>query len=171
MSWLANDYGTIVINFIYRDLLMDITALNTKKTASLMHTVNFMNPLNGTPLEHDSKAMYAIVVSKNSKEYEQSLSRIVNASKKAEKFGEQAFSYSAEKMKKANLLASCTKRLVFFENDSWVDIEASSLDDDAQHKAIRDAYLEYDWMLDQVDLEVGNNANFLGKSETNFRSM
>lgn len=143
---------------------MDIKSLNTKKAAELSHRFELVNPVDGSVLEHEGKPMIAVVVSTNSKEYETALSRIVSASRKSDKYGEQEFSFSAERMKKANLAAACTKRLCFFEKEAWVDVSNDGTS--ANHKAIRTALLEYGWMLDQLDDEIGKQSNFLGKSET-----
>lgn len=148
---------------------MDIKSLNTKEAADSSHKFELVNPVDGTVLEHQGEPMSAVVVSRNSKEYESALSRIVAASRAADKYGEQEFSVSAERLKKANLVAACTKHLRFFEQDAWVDVSNDGAA--ANHKAIRSALLEYDWMLDQLDVEIGKQSNFLGKSEATLSSI
>lgn len=153
---------------------MDISKYSSKKTANVTHTVKFLSPEDGFPLEEDGKPMFAVVVSKNSKVYEKALSRVVNAARKAEKFGaDDTFSVSKEKQKTANLLAACTRQLSYFDGQ-WQEISVSDDDSDEalaqKHSKIREAYLEYDWMADAVDKGIGNDGNFLGKSVENSHS-
>ena len=145
---------------------MDISKYSTAKAADVTHTVQFIDPTDGQPLEHDGQPMFAVIVGKNSKAWERALSRSVNAVKAAEKFGEKPFSLASSKSKTASLLAACTKRLVYFAAGEWVDIENDiTLDSSPEHRQIRDSYLEFEWMIDKIDQDMGNEANFLGKSE------
>lgn len=145
---------------------MDLSAYSTKSTAENTHKETIINPNTGLPFEHEGKEMYAIVVSKNSKSYKNSFSRIVNAARRADKYGEQDYEVPIETMKKANLCGACTRKLFIFHNNEWIEIENDGSEDDAgKHKIIRDIYIEYNWMLDQVDLAIGKTANFLGRSE------
>lgn len=143
---------------------MDIEKFNTKKSAENTFKVILKDPETGMELEHEGRAMYAVVVGKDSKEYRDSISRLVNADK-AKKAKKDDFNYSAEEIKGANLLASCTKELVFYAGGEWQELKVEGDDADkvAVHSQIRDVYLNYAWIKEDIDNEVGDRANFFGK--------
>lgn len=142
---------------------MDIEKYNTRKGAENTFKVVLNDPATGIDLEHEGRGMYALVVGKDSKEYRASISRLVNAEKN--KKAKDEFNYSKEEVKGANLLASCTKELVFFAGGKWHEykIEGDDADKVATHAKIRDAYLKYAWMKEDIDSEIGDRANFFGQ--------
>ena len=152
---------------------MNLSDVRTRSIGNKTFRVAFVDFRDGSPLQHDDKPMYAVVVSKNSKAYERAFSRSVNAAKKAEKYGNQDFSLDKQKLKTAHLLAACTSELVYFDTDegeevgTWKNIENDiDLENSEAHSQIVKAYLDYDWMMDDIDKAIGNDANFLPKSAT-----
>lgn len=149
---------------------MDLANISSKDSADVTHKINLIDPINGNELEHEEKSMYVVVVGQNSKQFEASSSRLINNAEQAKKYGKQTFSLAKQNIKNANLFASCTRELFIFHNGKWVFIKVEGVQTEAQHKAIKNIYLEYDWMASQVDEEIGTKSNFLGKSKPNSAS-
>jgi len=142
--------------------MKDISKLNTRNAADKTYRVDFLDPTDGMPT-----GAYAVVVGKNSKQFEAASSRIINNAQQAKKFGKQSFSLAKEKTKNAHLFASCTLELAYLDADGKTHVKVDGAQTEEQHNQIKKAYLKYDWMASQVDEAIGTDANFLGKSETN----
>ena len=145
--------------------MRNISNLNTTDNADKTYRVDFLDPRDGMPT-----GAYAIVVGKNSKQFESASSRIVNNARQAKKFGTQTFSLEKEKIKNAHLFASCTLELAYLDDEGETHIKVKDAQTDKQHNKIKNAYLKYDWIASQVDDAIGTDANFLGKSKENSAS-
>ena len=144
---------------------MDIGSKSTKDVSETVLPLILLDPMTGEELEHEGTKMIAWTKNKNSKAYSNSASRTINAAEAAKKRGNDDFDLASETIKGANVLASTTVRLRFYADGKWHDYKSE--DGEKSVKGIKEAYLEYDWIAEQVRVARDKVSLFWGLSKPN----